>query len=245
MIYNVIGRKKKTTPISDVDVGSSVYCKVDGVRTEFLIVQKGNPDTSIYDSSCDGIWLLAKDCLAVMKFEYQYSYVPFWRDERGTYLNPVYVWMNGDFYNSIDIKSIIKSIKIPYITGKYDSMLSQLPCTCFLLGAWELGLWIAVNNARTKNGSLLQYFKTWTTEGNIGYQEQKQLRIANYGNETNVGWFTRDDYVGTNDNVNGVIDVYPLNTDDYRIIERTASYVRPCFIIPSDTKIDASGNILV
>lgn len=244
MIYNVIGRKKKTTPISDVDVGSSVYCKVNGVRTEFLIVQKGNPDTSIYDSSCDGIWLLSKDCLAEMKFEYEYSYVPFWKDNRGTYINPVYVWINGDFYNSIDIKNIIKPIKIPYITSKYDTGVYQLPCTCFLLGALELGLSPAVATVGTESGHLLQYFKNWTSEGNFGYQEQKQLRIANYGNETNVRWFTRDDYLLTG-SIGGVIVVNPLSTDDYTILERAEAYVRPCFIIPSDTKIDASGNILV
>ena len=105
MIYNVIKRRKKTTPISDVDVGSSVYCKVDGVRTEFLIVQKGNPDTSIYDSSCDGIWLLAKD-LSDKSIFYDRNY---------TYEARIDLWkyLNNTLRPKLDVGSIIKEAKVP------------------------------------------------------------------------------------------------------------------------------------
>lgn len=46
--------------ISTLNVGDSVFCKEDGVDAEYLLVHKGNPDTSIYDSSCNGAWLLRK-----------------------------------------------------------------------------------------------------------------------------------------------------------------------------------------
>ena len=42
-------------------VGSIVKIKVNGASKDFIIVQQGNPSTSVYDSSCDGTWLLMKD----------------------------------------------------------------------------------------------------------------------------------------------------------------------------------------
>jgi hypothetical protein len=47
--------------VSNIEVGSSVYLNVDGVKTEFLVVHQGNPNSSIYDASCDGTWLLMKN----------------------------------------------------------------------------------------------------------------------------------------------------------------------------------------
>ena len=44
-------------------VGSIVKIKVNGASKDFIVVQQGNPNTSTYDSSCAGTWLLMKDCL--------------------------------------------------------------------------------------------------------------------------------------------------------------------------------------
>ena len=40
--------------LGDMAVGSTVKIKVNDTLRDFLIVHKGNPDTSIYDASCDG-----------------------------------------------------------------------------------------------------------------------------------------------------------------------------------------------
>lgn len=40
--------------LGDMAVGSTVKIKVNNTLRDFLIVQQGNPDTSIYDASCDG-----------------------------------------------------------------------------------------------------------------------------------------------------------------------------------------------
>ena len=42
-------------------VGSIVKIKVNGASKDFIVVQQGNPNTSTYDSSCNGTWLLMKD----------------------------------------------------------------------------------------------------------------------------------------------------------------------------------------
>lgn len=43
-----------TTRLCNMAVGSTVKIKVDGTLKDFIIVQQGNPDSTIYDSSCDG-----------------------------------------------------------------------------------------------------------------------------------------------------------------------------------------------
>ena len=226
MIYNVIGRKKKTTPISDVDVGASVYCKVDGVRTEFLIVQKGNPDTSIYDSSCDGIWLLAKD-LSDKSIFYDRNY---------TYEARIDLWkyLNNTLRPKLDVGSIIKEAKVPCYNGSNQNTTIQILSPIFPLSVTEMGV---QNQYGATEGKKLDYFVyEYTDEA-----QSKAKRIA---------------YVNGTSNA----DTYWTRTDNYRysyqyciaidgsITNRDANeslYVRPCFIIPSDTKIDASGNILV
>lgn len=45
---------------SSLAVGSSVYCNVNGTKTEFIIVHQSKP-SSLYDDSCNGTWLLMKD----------------------------------------------------------------------------------------------------------------------------------------------------------------------------------------
>ena len=42
-------------------VGSIVKIKINGVLTDFIIVHQGLPG-AMYDSSCDGTWVLMKDC---------------------------------------------------------------------------------------------------------------------------------------------------------------------------------------
>ena len=42
-------------------VGSIVKLKVNGTAKEFIVVHQGKP-SSVYDESCNGTWLLMKDC---------------------------------------------------------------------------------------------------------------------------------------------------------------------------------------
>ena len=47
--------------LSTKAVGSTVKLKVNGTAREFLVVHQGKP-SSLYDESCNGTWLLMKDC---------------------------------------------------------------------------------------------------------------------------------------------------------------------------------------
>ena len=226
MIYNVIRPRKKATPISDIEVGSSVYCKVNGVRTEFLIVQKGNPDTSIYDSSCDGVWLLAKD-LSDKSIYYDRCYTYEARTDLWKYLN-------NTLRPKLNIGNIIKEAKVPCYDGNHQDHTTQILSPIFPLSVTEMGV---QNQYGATEGKKLDYFVyEYTDEA-----QSKAKRIA---------------YVSGTSNA----DTYWTRTTNYRysyqyciatngdISNRSANdslYVRPCFIVPSDTKVDASGNILV
>ena len=49
------------TKLANKEVGSIVKLNVNGAVTEFLVVHQGLP-SDIYDASCNGTWLLMKDC---------------------------------------------------------------------------------------------------------------------------------------------------------------------------------------
>lgn len=226
MIYNVFERKKKATPISDVAVGSSVYCKVDGVRTEFLIVQKGNPDTSIYDSSCDGIWLLAKS-LSDKSIYYDRYY---------TYEARIDLWkyLNNTLRPKLDISSIIKEAKIPCYDGNYQDHTIQILSPIFPLSVTEMG---EQNHYGATEGKKLDYFVYEFTDE----AQSNAKRVAYVSGTSDVGnyWTRTCNY--RYDYIYGIYTNGLLANNN----ANKSQYVRPCFIVPSDTKIDASGNILV
>lgn len=90
-------------------VGSIVKIKVNGASKDFIVVQQGNPNTSTYDSSCNGTWLLMKDIYTTSTFGDNNSY----KD------SSIHTYLNGTFYNLIDsnIRAAIKQVKIPYQNG--------------------------------------------------------------------------------------------------------------------------------
>lgn len=60
-IVSGAGRASLGILASSLEVGAVVKLMEDGVATDFLVVNQGNPNTAQYDSSCDGTWLLRKE----------------------------------------------------------------------------------------------------------------------------------------------------------------------------------------
>ena len=64
VVGGCLNPKKPVTAImaSDIAVGSSVYLLENGSPVEWIVVNQGIPSSSsLYDSSCDGTWLMRKD----------------------------------------------------------------------------------------------------------------------------------------------------------------------------------------
>lgn len=227
-------------PISTLDVGSSVFMNVGGVRTEFLVVHQGLPSTKwdAYDSSCNGTWLLMKDIYEERNFDSNYDY-----DYPETDIS---VYLNSTFINKFDpaVKDIIKSAKIR--SADWDNYVEETYTRIFLLAADELG--VHYDNVYDEednyegddefdpaddDGITLDYFS--------GYSDSK--RIA-YFNGTAKYWWLRTLYrdaihpryyacVITNSGYGG-----------YEEINYQKNGVRPALILPYETLVDGSFNVI-
>ena len=158
-------------------VGSIVKIKVNGASKDFIVVQQGNPNTSTYDSSCAGTWLLMKDIYTTSTFGNNNSY----KD------SSIHTYLNGTFYNLIDsnIRAAIKQVKIPYQngTGSGGSLATGsngLSTKVFLLSGYEVGWTTSDNGYFPKDGVRLAYF------GNSSSGNSK--RIAYNGSSAAIWW---------------------------------------------------------
>ena len=212
---------------SDYAVGESVFLNVNGVSKEFLVVQQGNPDATMYDSSCDGTWLLMKDV-----YEYRE-----WDSDYNVYANSdIHAYLNGDFLGLFDTKvqSAIKTVKIPHVDGNGTTYnirtgSSGLSTKIFLLSGYEVG-WTTSNHSYfPKDGTCLLYFKDLITTD--------AKRIA-YLNDTKSAWWTRSPYLGTGDRA---WRVYTNGGHDYIVVSNSQG-VRPTIILPSNAVFDSRKN---
>lgn len=212
-------------PLSSLNVGDIVKIKEDSVPTNFIIVHKGNPDPTLYDASCNGIWLLRE------RIHRKYGLgTNGWYDT--TYIHS---WLNNGYLNSLET-NVIKTVKIPYLrldnySSTIQSGVNGLSCSVFLLSAYEVGLSTFGGNGA--DGSKLSYFSDDTS------------RIVKDNTGTAVVWWTRsgDDRTG----------VYCCVGKEGEAIHRVSGYVttgidygiRPALILPDTVRVDSDGNIVV
>lgn len=210
-------------------VGSIVKIKVNGASKDFIVVQQGNPNTSTYDSSCAGTWLLMKDIYTTSTFGNNNSY----KD------SSVHTYLNGTFYNLIDsnIRAAIKQVKIPYQngTGSGGSLATGsngLSTKVFLLSGYEVGWTTSDNGYFPKDGVRLAYF------GNSSGGNSK--RVAYNGSSAAIWWLRSP-------RAHGGDYVWLVNTDGSHSSRWCInSYgVRPAFILPSELSVSDDGTVSV
>ena len=210
-------------------VGSIVKIKVNGASKDFIVVQQGNPNTSTYDSSCAGTWLLMKDIYTTSTFGNSNSY----KD------SSIHTYLNGTFYNLIDsdIRNAIKQVKIPYQngTGSGGSLATGsngLSTKVFLLSGYEVGWTTSDNGYFPKDGVRLAYF------GNSSGGNSK--RVAYNGSSAAVWWLRSP-------NTGSTYYVWVVNTDgsDYYYWYYNSCGVRPAFILPSTLVGSDDGTVSV
>ena len=209
-------------------VGSIVKIKVNGASKDFIVVQQGNPNTSTYDSSCNGTWLLMKDIYTTSTFGNNNSY----KD------SSIHTYLNGTFYNLIDsnIRAAIKQVKIPYQngTGSGGSLATGsngLSTKVFLLSGYEVGWTTSDNGYFPKDGVRLAYF------GNSSSGNSK--RIAYNGSSAAIWWLRSP---GTSNNYYGVWSVNTDGSNYYRWYFDSYG-VRPAFVLPSTLVVSDDGTV--
>lgn len=211
-------------------VGSIVKIKVNGASKDFIVVQQGNPNTSTYDSSCAGTWLLMKDIYTTSTFGNNNSY----KD------SSIHTYLNGTFYNLIDsdIRAAIKQVKIPYLngTGGGDGSLATgangLSTKVFLLSGYEVGWTTSDDINFPKDGIRLAYFGS----GSGGNSK----RVAYNGSSAAI-WWLRSPYTSSSSYV------WRVGTDGsyYNSWYRNSYGVRPAFILPSTLVVSDDGTVSV
>lgn len=217
------------TRLGDLEIGTIVHIKENGGYQDYLVVNQGLP-SSMYDSSCNGAWLLRKDIYTTRV----------WSSVDNDYKNSdIHSYLNETFLNLFDngIKNAIKQVKIPYQngTGSGGSVASGangLSCKIFLLSGYEVGFSTSDDLHFPRDGAKLSYFSSGADSA------ANNKRIANYnGSATN--WWLRSP-LSSNTILVWSVDSNGACTTWYC----GGTYgVRPALVMPSDLLVDDNNNI--
>lgn len=212
------------TRLGDMAVGSTVKIKVDGTLENFIIVQQGNPDSTIYDASCNGTWVLMNALYILQK----------WDSRHDDYASSdISDYLRNSFFNLLEpsCRSAIKSVKIPYVDNEtvHDGA-NGLPATVFLLSASELG-WAGNNASVYEDGSRLSRFPN---------DSQSSTRVAYYKGSSRYYW-TRSK---ARDYSDGIFIVTSDGGYEVKAVYANDVGVRPAFILSKEQLVSGNGTII-
>ena len=212
-------------------VGSIVKIKINGVLTDFIIVHQGLPG-AMYDSSCDGTWVLMKDCYTQRAWNTT-NYNNYSSSDINAYLNGA--WLN---LVETNVKNQVKKVKIPWSDPESSYQIysgaNGLSCRVFLLSAYEVGITV-VNSSTTPfiDGAKLACFDS-------GQDTNANNKRIAYYDATARDWWLRTP-----------CDRYKQES---LYIRRTgqggnspashSNFVRPAFILPKTLTIGDDGQLV-
>lgn len=215
--------------LSTKAIGATVKLKENGTPVDYIVVHKGKP-SSIYDASCDGVWLLRKEIFETRAWHS--SNVNDWANSR------LKSYLDSTFYARFDkdIQAQIKQVRVPYRKGSGTSTTitsgeNGLSCKVFLLSATEVGYTKSNVNSYIPDGegAKLDYF----TNGN-GTSE----KIA-YLNGPATYWWLRSPFLLSS------TSAWRVDSDgfaDYGGCTYTWG-VRPALILPSTLLVSDDGSV--
>lgn len=218
----------------DLPIGQIVKLMESGVETEFIVVNQGIPEnSSLYDVSCDGTWLLRKD-INTQKY-----------NEIG---NNVYststfnTYLNNEYFNSLGAieQKAIKQVKIPYVNGigsegQVASGENGLSVKVFLLGGYEVGYTTTIISGIPVDGANLGYFIVGSGS------EANNKRIARYNNYTSSWWLrSPPTFSGSSNSGYKIDDTGEITRESVGV----GNGIRPALIIPSTSIFDPTTYLL-
>lgn len=197
-----------------------------GTPQNYIVVHQGLP-SSMYDSSCNGTWLLRQDCIS-------YADVAWSALGSNAFSNAtVFTQYLPSYLAAYDssIVSLIKTVKIPYCVGGGSSQVNSgangYSCKLFLLGMNEVGF--AGGSDYPVDGAKLSYF-------DYGFSGDSKRIAKKEGSPS--PWWTRSQKI---DLINAF---YIRNSGDFGKSNVTNnSGIRPAIIMPTDLIVDDNGNI--
>ena len=217
-----------TIALGNKAVGSIVKLKENGTLVDYLVVHQGRP-SSIYDASCDGVWLLRKD-IAENRV---------WAANNVNKLesSDIQTYLNGTWINRYDaaIRAAIKQVKIPYRKnggsgGTTQNGANGLSCKIFLLSGPEVNY--VHTYIDTGEGAVLAYFKNCVTNN------ADPKRVA-YLNGSATDWWLRSPGAG------GTLNVWLVSSNGNCGTPSAGNTygVRPALILPSSLLVSDDGSV--
>ena len=211
---------------SDLAVGSTVKLMENGTAVDYLVVNQGIPSgSSLYDVSCDGMWLLRKDLYESRQWHSSNS--------NSYKASTIHSYLNSTFLGLFDsdIQAAIKEVKIPYVNGTANSAVASgtngLSCKIFLLSGYEMGWTQSNNNYFPVDGAKLAYFESGTgTSAN-------NKRIAKLNGSTAIWWLRSP-------RISDSAVAFCVSSDGYNSDGNCSfSYgIRPALVLPSTALFD-------
>ena len=208
-------------------IGSTVKLKVDGTPRDFIIVHKGKP-SNLYDSSCDGVWLLLKDMLEARQWHSSN-----FNDYKSS---TIHSYLNNTWIKKLDanIQAQVKQVKLPYVNGTGNSAVASgangLSSKVFLLSGYEVGWTQSTHSNFPIDGAVLSYFQ--------GTAATDAKRIT-YLSGTAHPWWLRSPVT----NYTGY--AWSVGSDGYYYDGNCSNTygVRPALILPSSLLVSDDGSV--
>lgn len=209
--------------LGEQTIGSIVKLNVDGVATNFIVVHQGLPGT-MYDSSCDGTWLLMEDIYE--------SRV--WDSYDNDYANSdIHSYLNNTFVNLFDsdIKSVIKQVKLPYTNGTSSggSLATGsrgISAKVFLLSHAEV--MDGTHSYANAEGAVLSHFDGAAASDRIAYLDG-----------TAITWWLRSPHASNTVRAWGV---YASGTAIGSAVDESRG-VRPALVLPPEIAVSSDGMV--
>lgn len=210
------------TRASDLEIGQFIMLNLNNASWYWRVVNQGLP-SSIYDTSCDGTWLLSNDI---------YENRQWHSSDVNDYANStIHSYLNSTFLAMLDsnIQNAIKQVKLPYRAGSGDdktvtSGANGLSAKIFLLSSTEVNL--VTGREPTNEGTCLSYFSGTVHNGS------DTKRVA-YLSGSAAYWWLRSPYCNSGSGSQYALSVLASGN-------RSSSYcynsrgIRPAIILPSD-----------
>lgn len=220
-------------------IGTIINIKVSGTTAIYkgVIVHKGNPDSSMYDASCNGVWVWLKHSRYSFSSGGRDDYTyPFDRYDREFNDSDAFYACNTLVYNSLknatpSFVSLIKSVKIPYadkLQGKVLTLSQGVSAFVFPLSLIELGY--SPDDDIPKDGAKLSYFNTDADRISIGMDHYQ----------------TKGPYVTRTVSMSDVSQSYRINGYGQKFIQKKyyVAEFSPAFILPYDVKLNDDNYII-
>ena len=212
---NSIGQIMETS-IGSLAVGNIIQLNENNAPTDYIVVHQGLPDP-MYDSSCNGTWVLRKDI---------YNNGVWNTSNVSTYnLSTINDTLNSliSLYDE-NVQDNIMTVKIPYCVGGGSSEVRSgangLSCKIFLLSGREVGFSTSDSLYFPNDGAKLSYFESGTG------RPARNKRIAKL-NGSATYWWLRSPFTSNTNYAGGV-----YSNGSYYGDRCTLSYgIRPAFIL--------------